>query len=164
MRLRDAFRVETFNAMANAIARLPEPLALFVILGSQVVVGVALSLMVTRHARPFEGLVLLGMVILLCLCILALGNQLESAERKLVDAHNILFTVASQQCCCDPNAIIIEAPGAPELIGQPMVGCSACQARALLQAQCPRAVAPPSISVRTGTREEFETHQQAKRQ
>jgi hypothetical protein len=109
--------------------------------------------------RVFEGLLLAGMIILLWLCILALGKQVESAERKLVNAHNILFGIASQECRCDPNAIIIEAPGAPALIGEPMVGCHACQARALLEEQCLRVVKPPVIFVRTGTREEFEVHQ-----
>lgn len=110
--------------------------------------------------RVFEGLLLAGIVILRWLCILALGKQVESAERKLVDAHNVLFGIAAEKCCCDPDAIIIEAPGAPELVGEPMVGCHACQARALLEAQCAKVVKSPMIFVRTGTREEFEAYQE----
>jgi hypothetical protein len=157
MRVRDVFTTESMNTMADTLARLPEVLGLSLLFVPIISLVSALHLMGTR--RVFEGLLLAGMVILLWLCILALGKQVESAERKLVDAHNVLFGIASEKCCCDPDAIIIEAPGAPELVGQPMIGCQACQARALLEEQCPRAVEPPMIFVRTGTREEFEAHQ-----
>jgi hypothetical protein len=132
--------------------------------------------------RFFDGLILAGMVILLWLCVFALGNQVESAEEKLVNAHNVLIDIASQKCRCDPNAIIIEAPEQPELVGKPAPKgyCDRCQARALLEEQCPRAFERRPVSgenlaayyfslfshsfVRIGTREEFEAHQQAKRQ
>ena len=157
MRVRDVFTTESMNTMADTLARLPEVLGLSLLFVPIISLVSALHLMETR--RVFEGLLLAGIIILLWLCILVLGKQVESAERKLVDAHNILFGVASQECRCDPNDIIIEAPGAPELVGEPMVGCHACQARALLKAQSPRAVERPVIVVRTGTREEYEAHQ-----
>jgi hypothetical protein len=138
--MRDLFTTESMNTMAGTLGRLPEALGLSLLFVPIIGLASALHLMETR--RVFEGLLLAGIVILLWLCILALGRQVESAERKLVDAHNILFGVASQKCSCDPDAIIIEAPGAPVLVGEPMIGCQACQARALLEAQCAKAVVP----------------------
>ncbi len=158
MRVRDIFTIESMNTMADTLARLPDVLSgSLVFLVVPLCAAAALHLMETR--RVFEGLLLAGMIIPLWLCILALGKQVESAERKLVDAHNMLFRIASQECRCDPNAIIIEAPEELELVGEPMGECQACQARAFLKEQCPTAVEPPVIFLRTGTREEFEAHQ-----
>jgi len=125
--------------------------------------------------RVLDGLLLAGMIILLWLCILALGKQVESAERKLVNAHNVLIDIASRKCRCDPNAIIIEAPKEPELVGKPAPKgyCDYCQARIILKEQCPEVFEPRIRTystaevfaegcrsfVRIGTRKEFEADQ-----
>jgi hypothetical protein len=172
MRTRDLFTIDALNATPDALALLPTAIALLVIIGTQVAFGAALGLMVVRPHRLFDGLLLLSMVILLWLCLTAVGKEVESAKGKLVNAHNLLIDVASHKCRCDPNAIIIEAPAEPELIGKPSPKgyCDACQARALLQRQYPEAFEPSERRdsgfahafhsfVRIGTPEEFEAHQ-----
>ena len=171
MRMRDAFTIGTLNAIADAIARLPDALQLFVIFSG----GGAFVALYLMTVRLFDGLLPLGMVILLWLCILALGYQVESAERKLVNAHNVLIDIAFQKCRCDPNAIIIEAPTEPELVGKPAPKgyCDYCQARAILKEQCPEVFEPRIRTystaevfaegcrsfMRIGTQKEFEAHQ-----
>ena len=174
MRVRDIFTIESLNTMADTLARLPDVLSgSLVFLVVPLCAVAALHLMETR--RVFEGLLLAGMIIPLWLCILALGKQVESAERKLVNAHNVLIDIASGECRCDPNAIIIEAPKEPELVGKPapMGYCDYCQARTILKEQCPEVFEPRIRTYSTaevfaegcrsfrrlGTREEFEAYQ-----
>ena len=182
MRLRDAWtvsRADGFHALGDALAgRRLDVLGLIVIFGSQIAVGTGLGLMVSRPviaSRILAGLLLIGAVILLWLCILVLAVEVDAAERKLVNAHNVLIDIASQKCRCDPNAVIIEAPKEPELVGKPapMGYCDYCQARTILKEQCPEVFEPRirtySIAEvfaeecrsfrRLGTREEFEAHQ-----
>lgn len=170
MRVRDIF---SLNTMADTLARLPDVLTLSLLFTVLLVPLAVVHLMEAR--RVLDGLLLAGMIILLWLCILALGKQVESAETKLVNAHNVLINIASQKCRCDPNAIIIEAPEEPELVGKPAPKgyCNVCQAHALLKEQCPEAFEPVSKDnlaayyfsvychsfMRIGTRNEFEAHQ-----
>jgi hypothetical protein len=94
MRLRDAWtvsRADGFHALGNAIMRRLGVLRLFVIFGSQIAAGAGLGFMMRRPVIPsrlLAGLLLVGTVILLWLCILVLAVELDAAERKLVDgAH-----------------------------------------------------------------------------
>ncbi len=175
MRMRELLSKKGLDPLAGTIFRLPGTLVIFVIFGSQIVVGEGLALMMSRPAIPsrlLAGSLLIGTVILLLLCLASLGNDLESAEGKLVATHNVLIDIASGKCRCDPNAIIIEAPEQPELVGKPAEKgyCDVCQALAILKEQCPEAFEPREgrdlvfynafhSFVRIGTREKFEAHQ-----
>ncbi len=186
MRLRDAWtvsRADGFHALGDAIMRGLGVLGIFVIFVSQIAAGAGLGFMMSRPVIPsrlLAGLLLVGTVILLWLCILVLAVQVDAAARKLVNAHNVLIEIASQKCRCDPNAIIIEAPKEPELVGKPAPKgyCDYCQSRTILKEQCPEVFEPRIRTYRTaevfaegcrsfmriGPRKEFEAHQQAKPQ
>lgn len=105
MRMRELLTKNGLYPLASTIFRLPGTLAIFVILGSQIVVGAGLGLMISRSVIPNKllvGSLLVGTVILLLLCLAALGNDLESAEGKLVAARNVLLDIAFQECRCKP--------------------------------------------------------------
>lgn len=64
------------------------------------------------------------------------------ARQKLLAARDILLRMAFEECCCKPDSIITEAPGAPELVGRP-VGkgyCHVCKSREFLEERFPGAI------------------------
>jgi hypothetical protein len=64
------------------------------------------------------------------------------ASEKLSAARNMLLRMAFEECCCKPNSIITEAPGAPELVGE-LVGkgyCHVCKSREFLDERFPGAI------------------------
>lgn len=121
------------------------------------------SLLDKRHSGPGQAYLLIsGMTVLLASCfavlypnpaatlmLLAVGftiaylvERSDLMEEKLLALRNALLDVAFQECCCKPNSIIMEAPGAPELVGKP-VGkgcCHVCKSRALLEERFPGAI------------------------
>lgn len=77
-----------------------------------------------------------------CLLIAYLVKESMSRELKLVAARNMLLNVAFQKCCCKPDSIITEAPGASEFVGKP-VGkgyCHVCKSREFLEECFPGAI------------------------
>jgi hypothetical protein len=89
-------------------------------------------------SNPALAFVFLGA----CLLIPYLLKELMSQEVKLVAARNMLLNMAFQECCCEPDSIITEAPGAPELVGKP-VGkgyCHVCKSREFLEERFPGAI------------------------
>lgn len=80
--------------------------------------------------------------LVLGLLIASLVKHEEWQNRQLDWACRALLDIAFQECCCKPNSIIIEAPGAPELVGKP-VGkgyCHVCKSRELLEERFPGAI------------------------
>jgi hypothetical protein len=65
-----------------------------------------------------------------------------SAAEKLRAVRYALLAIAFQECCCKPNSIITEAPGAPELVGKPIgTGyCHVCRCRVILEEHFPGAI------------------------
>jgi hypothetical protein len=77
-----------------------------------------------------------------CLLIAYLLRELMSQQEKLLIVRNVLLGMAFQECRCNPNAIITEAPGAPELVCKP-VGkgyCHVCKCREFLEEHFPGAI------------------------
>ena len=105
-----------------------------------IVLGVTVLVAVT--VAPDNGLIL-------PLCIFGIGwfiasllkNSISAGE-KLVAARNMLLRMAFEECCCKPNSIITEAPGAPELVGKPIGKgyCHVCKSREFLEERFPGAI------------------------
>lgn len=76
------------------------------------------------------------------LIIASLVKNAVWSERKLSILRSVLLDMAFQECRCNPNAIITEAPDEPELVGQPIGKgyCHVCQSRAALTEQFPEAI------------------------
>jgi hypothetical protein len=128
MRMRELLTRNGLYPLANTIFRLPGTLANLVIFGSQVVIGTGLALMISRPVIPSRflvGALLVGMVILLLLCLAALGNDLESAGGKLVAARNVLLGIAFQECRCKPTG---------------KGNCHVCYVRGVLEEHFPGAI------------------------
>jgi hypothetical protein len=65
-----------------------------------------------------------------------------SAAEKLRAVRYALLAIAFQECCCKPNSIVTEAPGAPELVGKPIGKgyCHVCKCREILEEYFPGAI------------------------
>jgi hypothetical protein len=100
------------------------------ILGATVLIAVAVL--------PSGPLPALETLVIGCV-IASLARGILWRDERLFTIHDMLLQIASQECCCNPNAIITEATGYPELVGQP-VGkgyCPVCRANRLLEEQFP---------------------------
>jgi hypothetical protein len=71
-----------------------------------------------------------------------LVERLGLMEEKLLALRRALLDMAFQECRCNPNAIIGEAPGAPELVGKPVEKgyCHVCKCREFLEEHFPGAI------------------------
>ena len=76
------------------------------------------------------------------LIIASLVKHAMWSAQTLSILRNVLLDMAFQECRCNPNAIISEAPDEPELVGQPIGKgyCHVCKARAALKEQFPGAM------------------------
>jgi hypothetical protein len=77
-----------------------------------------------------------------CLLIAYLLRELTSRQEKLLIVRNVLLDIAFQECRCKPDSIIVEAPGAPELVSKPIGKghCHVCKCRGLLEERFPGAI------------------------
>ncbi len=76
------------------------------------------------------------------LIIASLVKNAVWSKRKLSILRNTLLEMAFEECRCNRNSIITEAPDEPELVGQPIGKgyCHVCQSRAALKDQFPAAI------------------------
>jgi hypothetical protein len=105
-------------------------------------IAVATLVFAVCFAAPPANIGLIVATLVLGLMIASLVKGLLWREEKLLRVRNVLLDTAFQECRCDPNAIITDAPMEPELVGKP-VGkgyCHVCRARSTLKEQFPGAI------------------------
>ena len=107
-----------------------------------VVIAVATLVMTAGFAMVGENIVLIVETLALGLMIASLIKEIIWRDEKLLRVRNVLLGVAFRECRCNPNAVIIEAPMEPELVGKPAGKgyCDVCEARAVLKEQFPGAI------------------------
>jgi len=114
-------------------------LAMILVVAAVVGIGVSHADPLTR---PFAIMVVVGIAAGLWLRIEFLAKKVRLAERKLLIVRSLLLHLASLECRCSDNAIIIEDPMEAEKVGKPLEKgyCEVCRARAILREHYPGAI------------------------